>query len=801
MSTAPSPENEPLLASPPATIHFIGIGGISMSGIARMLHEAGYTVTGSDSSDSAAVQSLREIGIDVVIGHFDPALASRANVVVTTKRAEIHAKVELDAARINGAKIVKRPQVLGMLANARRSLAVAGTHGKSTTSGLATVGLLGVGEDPGFAVGATIPGLAGNTRNGGGEIMVLEADEFDRSFLWFTPTVAIITSVSFDHPDIYTDQADYDAAFVDFARNIKPGGTLVIAGDDAGCQRIVAALQGDERDPSQIQTFGQNASCDWTVSEYGTAWQFTGPNGFSEVRNLSTPGQHNARNAVAALAGVTALGFDPAEVLNAMTSFTGVGRRFERKGTVNGIDVVDDYAHHPDEITAILAAARKDYPNRRIIAVHQPHTYSRTKALLGEFSAALDGADQVVLLDIYPSGEEDSLGISSQDVLQRLTTPAVAATGPEDAARITAESAKSGDVILTLGAGDITRTGDVLLELLRKRTTENTEPVLKPRPRRAPVEAFPMPGADHLKVTKDASMAMYTTMRVGGPADYLVRVSTPDDLVTATQWARNEGLPVTMAGGGSNMLVADDGIRGAVIVARTPGERAGDLVSMADLGEAVEVTVGAMAPLSWFGRHCAENGWSGMDWGVGLPGQIGGATANNAGAHGTELKDHLYAIDLLLDNGRVERVPHEWLQPTYRMTRIKGAPRPRPWVVLGSVFRLPKGDPVALVALADDHAAFRKRTQPTGACSGSTFANPPGDYAGRLLEAAGMKGFAIGAMEFSHKHANWVVNQGGGSATDAWELIRHAQTVIRDRYGIVLKPEIERVGQSWNLTT
>jgi UDP-N-acetylmuramate dehydrogenase len=263
------------------------------------------------------------------------------------------------------------------------------------------------------------------------------------------------------------------------------------------------------------------------------------------------------------------------------------------------------------------------------------------------------------------------------------------------------------------------------------------------------------------------------------------------------RWAKGEGLPTTVVGGGSNLLVADDGIRGLVIVARTPGERADGLVEVRDLGDRVQATVGAQAPLSWVGRYCAEQGWAGMDWGVGLPGQIGGATVNNAGAHGAELKDHLIGIDILAENGDIKRVPASWLNPSYRMTRIKGALRPRAWVVLRSVFELPKADPVQLVALADEHAAFRKRTQPTGACSGSTFANPEGDFAGRLLEAADLKGHRVGAIQLSPKHANWVVNTGGGAASDAWELIQYAKDTVMDRFGVDLRPEIERVGDSW----
>src|SRR5690606_11724378 len=204
---------------------------------------------------------------------------------------------------------------------------------------------------------------------------------------------------------------------------------------------------------------------------------------------------------------------------------------------------------------------------------------------------------------------------------------------------------------------------------------------------------------------------------------------------------------------------------------------------------------GAQAPLSWLGRYAAEQGWAGMDWGVGLPGQVGGATVNNAGAHGTEMKDHLVAVDVLHESGDVTREDAAWLDPSYRMTRIKGAERPRPWIVLRTQLRLPKGDPEELVRRADEHAEFRRRTQPTGACSGSVFANPGGDFAARLIEEAGLKGHSVGAMQVSGKHANWMMNTGGGSAAEARDLIESVRETIRERFGVDLRPEIEFIGR------
>jgi UDP-N-acetylmuramate dehydrogenase len=301
--------------------------------------------------------------------------------------------------------------------------------------------------------------------------------------------------------------------------------------------------------------------------------------------------------------------------------------------------------------------------------------------------------------------------------------------------------------------------------------------------------------APHLKVMEQSSMSLFTTWRIGGPADFLVRVGTPNDLIAAANWARDEGLPVTVIGGGSNVLVGDRGIRGLVIVSRTPGERAEGLLSVEDHDDHVVLRVGAQALLSWVGRYCAERGWGGMDWGVGLPGTIGGATVNNAGAHGTEVQTNLTGVVVLNNQGDVQTYDRDWLAPRYRHTALKDAPRPRPYHVLETIFRLPKSDPVELTRLATKHADYRHLTQPTGACAGSTFTNPPGDFAGRLLEVAGFKGFSVGGVSFSTKHSNFIVNAGDGTAAHVRELIATAQSRIAEQFGIHLEPEIEEIGE------
>jgi UDP-N-acetylmuramate dehydrogenase len=304
-----------------------------------------------------------------------------------------------------------------------------------------------------------------------------------------------------------------------------------------------------------------------------------------------------------------------------------------------------------------------------------------------------------------------------------------------------------------------------------------------------------IPGQPHLKVLQESPMSLHTTWGIGGPADLLVRVPTPDDFIAAVRWANVEGLPVTVIGSGSNLLVREGGIRGLVISCRTPGQRAEGLLEAEDGGDSIIVRVGAQAPLSWVGRYASERGWAGMDWGVGLPGNIGGATVNNAGAHGTEMKDALESVVVLDNTGEVAEYPRSWLKPSYRYTTIKASPRPRNHHVLSVTLRLQKGDPAELMLLSQSHADYRHQTQPTGKCAGSTFTNPPNDFAGRLLEAAGMKGYQVGGVSFSTKHSNFIVNSGNATASEVQELIATARQRVEAEFGIHLHPEIEIIGE------
>ena len=435
-----------------------------MSGLARIFLARGYQISGSDAQESPQTESLRAIGVPIAIGHTDVARAQLADLVVATAAVTV-GNPELDAARAANRPIIKRAAALGALANARTCVAVAGSHGKSTTSGMITTALLELGHDPSYAVGAVVAASGVNAAPGEGPVMVAEADEYDYSFLELTPDVAVITNVEFDHPDIFRDQSDYDRAFCRFVESIRANGTLVMSADDAGCQRLLS--DPDFKWPANIAWFGESERADWRLIPAGVHWRVITPEGHDVALRLQVPGKHNALNALAAMASLHALGIDPYVATRGLAAYAGVGRRFEFKGDVIGVTVIDDYAHHPTEIRAAIAAARDRFAGRRLWAVFQPHTYSRTRALLDDWPTALSMADRIGLLDIYAARETNDLGISSDDIAALIPDGALRAATPAEMAGRLADLVAPGDVVLTLGAGDVTQLGPRLLALLR----------------------------------------------------------------------------------------------------------------------------------------------------------------------------------------------------------------------------------------------------------------------------------------------------------------------------------------------
>lgn len=303
-------------------------------------------------------------------------------------------------------------------------------------------------------------------------------------------------------------------------------------------------------------------------------------------------------------------------------------------------------------------------------------------------------------------------------------------------------------------------------------------------------------GGAQIRVQEQGRTDLFSTFRVGGPADYVIRAKTEEEILLALDWARDQKLPVTVFGGGSNMLVSDKGIRGVVVVVRRPGRDLEEAMEIEDENETqVRVTIPATAPLSWLGRTAANRGWAGLSWAVGLPGNLGGATVNNAGAHGTEFKDNLVRLRLADRFGNIEEYDRDWLAPEYRRTRLKAQGNPRDGIVLDVTLDLQRADAEKLQEEAVHNADYRHRTQPTGACAGSIFKNPPGTYSGLIIEECGLKGTRVGGAVVSPKHANFIVNEEGATAADIVALIDQVRDHVRRETGIELETEIERVGE------
>ena len=448
-----------------ATIHFVGIGGAGMVGLARILLAQGYHITGSDRSDSPALQTLHALGADVHVGHAAAYIGGAALVVISA--AVRDENVELTAARARGIPVVKRAALLGLLANARRCIAVAGTHGKSTTSGMIAAILSALGHDPLFVIGAEVRDLGTSARNGAGPLAVVEADEYDYSFLHLMPDIAVVTNIEHDHPDIFPTLGAYLAAFAQFVSQTRAGGTIIVSADDPH-SAVMSAKTGGRT----VQTVGTAATADWQIAFASDGAMSLAYHGETVgCATLMVAGEHNAQNAAMAVAACAAAGVDAADALRTVAPYRGVGRRFEVVGESDGITVIDDYAHHPTEVRATLAAARTRYPARRIVVAFQPHTFSRTALYATEFASALSQADCAFVTDIYAAREPDPGTIHARDIASAIAAGRGLYSGDLAAtvARIMA-IAQPGDVILTLGAGDITSVGPAVLELLRSRT-------------------------------------------------------------------------------------------------------------------------------------------------------------------------------------------------------------------------------------------------------------------------------------------------------------------------------------------
>ncbi|ABY24219.1 UDP-N-acetylmuramate--alanine ligase [Renibacterium salmoninarum ATCC 33209] len=444
-------------------VHFIGIGGAGMSGIVRIMLARGISVSGSDAKESAGLLELGALGASVHAGHAAQNVAGADTVVISTAiRAN---NPELEFARTQGLRVLHRSEALAAAMAQDTVVAVAGTHGKTTTTAMIAVLLREAGLDPSFAVGGTVPALGVNAAHGAGGIFVAEADESDGSFLNYRPQIAVVTNAEPDHLDHYGTAEAVMEAFQSFIGLIPADGLLVACTDDDGALALAkqAAARG-----TRVVTYGRSAAAEvWLINDGAhRAIEFITPIGPQRlVLELQVPGEHNALNALAAFAVALELGVEAEQALSALAGFTGAARRFEFKGQVRGIRVFDDYAHHPTEVRAALTAARTVADGHHVLVLFQPHLFSRTHEFAAEFAAALSLADSIMVLDVYPAREDPIPGVTGELITEanaKLTFQPDRAKAIQELVARTA----NGDIVLTVGAGDVTEAGAAILDAL-----------------------------------------------------------------------------------------------------------------------------------------------------------------------------------------------------------------------------------------------------------------------------------------------------------------------------------------------
>lgn len=448
------------------SIHFIGIGGSGMSGLARIALADGISVSGSDSKESSVLRALSALGAKVHVGH-DAKNVEGVDIVIystaiSPQNPELVRAIELSL------PIMTRARALAELMSGYTSIAVAGTHGKTTTSSMATVAFQACGADPSFAIGGTLTASGSNAHRGSGEYFIAEADESDGSFIEYHPRAAIVTNVEHDHVDFFATPEDVTRVFNDFAKTIAPEGFLIYCADDAGSAALGAKVEN-----CQAISYGTQANSDLQIDQIELMAQGSKARALWKGRvigylELQVPGHHNVLNAAGVLALGLALNLNPAALIAGLHSFRGAGRRFELKATVHGIRVIDDYGHHPTEIAVTLEAARRYADSGRLLVIFQPHRYSRTQAFLSQFAQALDKADDITLLEIYAASEKPVEGVSSSLIADLMDNGIYVPNFAEAADRVV-DIARPGDVILTLGAGDVNSLAPIIADsLIRK---------------------------------------------------------------------------------------------------------------------------------------------------------------------------------------------------------------------------------------------------------------------------------------------------------------------------------------------
>jgi len=753
---------EQLLKSGPQKIHLIGVCGSGMSGLARLLLAQGHRISGSDLVSEANAASYVPEGVQYFEGHKASHIDHVALVVFSSAIAAENP--ERRAAQEKNILTVRRAECLVVLADMKSAYVVAGSHGKTTTSSMLTHVLRQADANPSHYIGAQVPLLGANALWTTGAPFVVEADESDGTLALFAPHASLILNIEEEHLDFYHDIEEIVQVFATLCD--RTSGPIVYCADDKNAMLLCSHCEkGVSYGVSELATY---RALDVRLENFASRFSVLRRGQLLGEVLLGVPGAQNVANALGVVALATELGIAWNQIVSALAEFRGAARRFEVKYHSADYMVVDDYAHHPTEVKATLAAA-KNSGWKRVLALFQPHRYSRTKALMGEFAGAFHDADEVFITEIYAASEAAMAGVTGEHLAEAVrgdnhTKVHYEPTLGRLRAAVNA-ALQPGDLVITLGAGDIHR---VALHLAQGLTWfTKLSALIKP---------------DSV-LKRDEPLHKHTTMRIGGPAQLWFEPADEDDLKLGLRFAHDRGIPVTFIGRGSNLLIRDGGILGLCVHLGRP------YFSRIEV-EGEYVTVGAGARLKQIVADARKHDLGGFEFMEGIPGNLGGALRMNAGAMQgwtMEVVENVRSIDTL---GHVHEVKKADMEIHYR-----SVPHFQTHIAVSA--RL-KGKPSSKEEINEKLKAYsgkRWTSQPAAPSAGCIFKNPGPMPAGKLIDELGLKNLSVGPARVSEVHGNFIVNDGGATAEDVLQLISLIQSRAREARQIDLNTEVIVLGE------
>jgi len=771
-------------------IFFLGIKGVAMANLVVILKKMGKNVTGCDLKEEFITDKLlKDNNIDWTVGF--ECLPKTTDLIVYSAAHGGTNNPLIKQAIKDKIQIISQAKLLGALMDLFEiKIAVCGCHGKTTTSSLLVYALNKLKQNPSYLVGVPFfSGFQGGDYKGK-KYFVVEADEYgvnpptDKTpkFHLLNPNYIIATNIDFDHPDVYKDIEETKKAFKKFFSNYYLGTIvprLLFCADDKNLMEVAQGLSN-----KSYKTYGESEKADyqiseWTTSEEGSVFKIINKshpelgsgsrNKFGMTFQVSLFGKHNILNAAAVIVQLIELGFKAKEIQEAITGFTGAERRFEKIYFKNNIYLFDDYAHHPAEIVATIRGAKNRFPNRRIIVIFQPHTYSRTQNLLKEFAESLSLADISLILPIFASAREDSKNfkVKSQDIVDRIKDSDSSYFGSKEQVVDKLESIlKEGDVVFTMGAGDVYKLG------------ENIKYLISNVKKKFQISNY------KIQIEQNKNLKQFNTLRTSAVAEYFLEAKSREDLIEGKKFALKNKLLLFILAGGSNLAITKEKISGLVIKNSYK-----ELKILKETDKDVLLSVSSGYPVSLLVNETVAKGFEGFEYHKGLPGTVGGAVYMNSKWTKPEsyFGDYLVMGYLVTSFGKTKQVDRKYFEFAYDYSVLQKTKE----VLLEVVFRLKKVDPKILKERAEEAFNYRKQTQPMGEkTSGCFFKNVDGKSAGQMIDQAGLKNFSVGNFYVSPIHANFIINRGNGQAKDLVELVRIIKEKVKEKFGVELEEEI-----------